>query len=116
MEKTPNAKMRLEPGIDQRSDGIAEEAIEQGQDRQALISMLVKELWNPSTRKELPVFPKGGATCTPMSERSKQIILEHGNVEMFEICELSSKAQCVHRIHLPQHTFSREHCALRGSR
>ena len=85
---------RLKPVIDQRFDGVSEEAIEQDQDRQAFVSMLVKRSVEADNENELmeELFPKEGATFTPISEPSKQ----QGNVEMFEICELLNEVQCEH--------------------
>ena len=44
--------MMLKPVIDQRSCGISKQAVEQDQDRQALISMLVKQVMGLSGEKE----------------------------------------------------------------
>ena len=45
--------IRLELVIDQRFDGIPKEAVEQDQDREALISFLVNQVANSSMKKEL---------------------------------------------------------------
>ena len=37
---------------------------------------------------------RDGAKFTPTSERSKQIRMEQGHVEMIGICQLSKKVQC----------------------
>ena len=45
--------IRLELVIDQRFDGFSKEAVEQDQDREALISFLVNQVANSSMKKEL---------------------------------------------------------------
>ena len=63
------------------------------------------------------LFPDEGKKCTRIGDRSKQITKEQGNVDAFEILQLSSKVQCetlphihVPRTHLsPSWTFTRLH-------
>ena len=47
--------MRLAPVIGQRYDGISKEAVEQHQDRQALISFPVNRVMGSSRKKELEI-------------------------------------------------------------
>ena len=82
--------MKLKPASDQRYHGICKEAIDQDQDKQALVFILVKKNYGKRELME-ELFPKDGVTITPISERSKEIIKHQGNVEMFKICELSNK-------------------------
>ena len=42
------------------------------------------------------LLPDGGAKLTPIRNRSKQIMKEKGNLEAFEILELSNEAECEH--------------------
>ena len=89
---------RLKPVFDQRSDGMSKEAVEQNQDRQAPISVLVSRVVGLSKKKELmkEFFPDEGAKFTRTTDRSKQIVKDQGNIEAFEILELSNKVQCQH--------------------
>ena len=75
------ALLRWEPVMDQRFDGVPKK-----RDRQALISHLVNQVINSSKKKELmeELFP------------TRQIIKDQGNVEAFELFELSNEVQCKH--------------------
>ena len=42
------------------------------------------------------LFPEEGNKCTLISDRFRQIIKEHGNVEPFELLELANKVHCKH--------------------
>ena len=77
--------------------GISKEAVEQDQDKQALVSLLLKRIMESDNRTQLmdELF-SGGVRFTPISECSKEIIMEQGNVEAFETLELSNKVQCEH--------------------
>ena len=48
---------KLNPVVDQRFDGIPTELVEQYQDRQALISHLVRHVMSPSKKQELMEEP-----------------------------------------------------------
>ena len=94
--------------IDQRFDGISKEAVEQDQDRQALISHLVNQGMN-SSKKELmqELFSEEGKKLTLVSDRSRQIIKDQGNVEALGLLELSNKVQCrdCHRYMTSGHVY-----------
>ena len=74
--------LSLDPVVDQRFDGILQEAVEQDQDRHALILHLQRQVTNSSKKQEL-------------LDELKKIIKERGNVETFDLLELS-KNQCKH--------------------
>ena len=45
---------------------------------------------------DIRFFPEEGKTFAPISDRSRQIIKDQGDVEAFELLELSDKVQCTH--------------------
>ena len=102
--------MRLRPVIDQRDDGVSKAVIAQDKDNQAFVSVLVKRIVESDSRTQLmdELCPKQGVGFTPIIERSKEIIKQQGNAELFERCGLSNKVHCEHLLNVcaSRDTFS----------
>ena len=79
-------------------NGMSKEVTEQDHDKPALVFILVKIITESSNKRELmeDLFLQDGVKFTPISERSKEIMKQQGNVDMFDICEHSNKVQCEH--------------------
>ena len=78
--------------IDRRFDGISKEAVEKYQ-KSTSADFSVGESSYELLKEELmeELFPEEGNTFTLISDRSKQIIKERGNVEALELLEVSKE-------------------------
>ena len=81
--------------IDLRVQGIPQKkAVYQDEDRTRRIKRLAHMLQNQSKEKALIRDLQKTDTFNPVSEESEKIIHNLGNVEYFQLCEVSAKTQC----------------------
>ena len=97
MERPVATPVTLEPRVHGRFPGVPPEETQEEceESRDILLQALCKQLWEESSNNQ----------HTPFSEQSKKMIHSSGNVEGFELCELSEKIQCPHRVDSQQEEF-----------
>ena len=59
---------------------------------------LVKKIENHPHRQDLQADLQQNNAYNPFSEKSKKMIQDLGNVELFELCETKPKVQCSERL------------------
>ena len=79
--------------IDLRVPGVPQKAVFEDEDRTKRIRRLAHTLKNQSEEKALIKDMQKTDTFNPFSEGSNKIIHNLGNVEYFDLCEVSAKAQ-----------------------
>ena len=78
---------------------IPHAAVEQEDDaRKELISKLVHQIKNHPNKDALIADLQQDHPYNPFSEKSEEMIHDLGNVENLEMCEISLKVQCIHRL------------------
>ena len=60
----------------------------------SLVRELVKKIESHPHRQDLQADLQQSNACNPFSEKSKKMIRDMGNVELFELCETIPKVQC----------------------
>ena len=81
--------------VDQRIQGIHNAAVKQEDDaRRQLISRMVCQIKNHPNKNALIADLQQDQLYNPISEKTKEMIHDMGNVEYFETCGMSSKVQC----------------------
>ena len=78
--------VKLVPRIDHRFQGVPQADVQNDQGRKRLIKMKLMDELLISNNHEYK----------PMSECAKDFMKSQGNIEDFELCELSRKVQCEH--------------------
>ena len=58
------------------------------------VGELVKKIESHPHRQDLQADLQQSNACNPFSEKSKKMIQDMGNVELFELCETIPKVQC----------------------
>ena len=90
MERPVATPVTLEPRVHGRFPGVppeeTQEECEESWD--IFLQALCKQLWEESSNNQ----------HTPFSEQSKEMNHSSGNVEGFELCQLSERIQCPHRV------------------
>ena len=88
-------KEMVEPEIDFRIQGISYAAVEREEDdRIRLIRRLVYQVKNHPNKDALTADWQSERASYPFSEESKQMIHNLGNVDCFELSEISPQSQC----------------------
>ena len=86
---------KTEPKIDFRIQGVPRAAVEQREDhRMRVMRKPVRQVKNHPNKDPLIADLQRNRTCNPSGEESKRMIHNMGNVECFELCEISTKIQC----------------------
>ena len=81
--------------VDLRVQGVPQKAVCQDEDRTERIRRLAHTLWNKRSKEKVLIRDlQETDTFDPFCEESKKIIHNMGNVEYFELCEVSAKTQC----------------------
>ena len=83
-----------EVDIDFRVSGLPHAVVKQAENSR--VRELVKKIETRITLIDKifkPIYNKNNA-CNPFSEKSKKVIKDMGNVELFELCETIPKVQC----------------------
>ena len=78
--------------IDFRVSGLPHAVVKQAEDSR--VRELVKKIENHPHRQALQDDLQQNNACNPFSEKSKKIIKDMGNVELFELCETIPTVQC----------------------
>ena len=89
----------MEPIIDFAIQGIPHAAVEQDEDdRTRLIRRIVHQVMNHLKKEALIAILQNNRTCSPLSEESKKMNHNMGNVECFQLCETSLHQFSVHMV------------------
>ena len=83
---------REEPDIDFRVSGLPHAVVKQAEN--FCVRELVKKIESHPHRRALQADLQQNKAYNPISEESKVMIREMGNVELFELCETIPKVQC----------------------
>ena len=83
---------REERDIDFRVSGLPHAVVKQAENFR--VRELVKKIESHPHRQVLQSDLQQSNTCNPFSEKSKKMIRDMGNVELFELCETIPKVQC----------------------
>ena len=81
-----------EVDIDFRISGLPHSVMKQA--KNSRVRELVKKIENDRHRQDLQADLQQNNACNPFSEKSKKMIKDMGNVELFELCETDPKVQC----------------------
>ena len=81
-----------EVDIDFRISGLPHSVVKQAENPR--VRELVKKIENHPHRQDLQADLQQNSAYNPLSEKSKKMIKDMGNVELFELCETNPKAQC----------------------
>ena len=81
-----------EVDIDFRISGLPHSVLKQTENSR--VRELVKEIENRPHRQDLQADLQQNNAYNPLSEESKKMIEDMGNVELFELCETNPKTQC----------------------
>ena len=81
-----------EVDIDFRVSGLPHAVVKQVENSR--VRELVKKIVSHSHRQALQQDLQQSNAYNPFSEKSKKMIQDMGNVELFELCETIPKAQC----------------------
>ena len=81
-----------EVDIDFRISGLPQSVVKQTEN--SLVRELVKKIENHPHRQDLQADLQQNNAYNPFSEKSKKMIKDIGNVELFELCETNPKVQC----------------------
>ena len=84
--------MLNEVDIDFRIPGLPHSVVKQAENHR--VRELVKEIENHPHRQSLQRDLQQNNTYNPLSEKSKKMIKDMGNVELFELFETETKTQC----------------------
>ena len=77
---------------DFRVSGLPHAVVKQAENSR--VRELVKKIENHPHRQDLQADLQQNNAYNPFSEKSKKMIKDMGNVELFELCETIPKAQC----------------------
>ena len=78
--------------IDFRVSGLPHAVVKQAENSR--VRELVKKIDNHSHRQDLQADLQQNNAANPFSEKSKKMIKDMGNVELFELCETIPNVQC----------------------
>ena len=81
-----------EVDIDFRISGLPHSVVKQAESSR--VRELVKKIENHPHRQDLQADLQPNNAYNPFSEKSKKMIEDMGNVELFELCETNPKVQC----------------------
>ena len=81
-----------EVDIDFRVSGLPHAVVKQAENSR--VREIVKKIESHTHRQDLQADLQQNNPYNPFSEKSKKMIEDMGNVELFELCETISKAQC----------------------
>ena len=81
-----------EVDIDFRVSGLPHAVVKQAENSR--VRELVKKIENHTHRQDLQADLQQNNAYNPFSEKSKKMIKDLGNVELFELCETFPKVQC----------------------
>ena len=81
-----------EVDIDFRVSGLPHAVVKQAENSR--VRELVKKIENHPHRQDLQADQQQNKAYNPFSEKSKKMIKDMGNVELFELCETIPKVQC----------------------
>ena len=81
-----------EVGIDFRISGLPHSVVKQTENSR--FRALVKKIESHPHRQDLQADLQQNNDYNPFSEKSKKMIKDMGNVELFELCETNPKVQC----------------------
>ena len=81
-----------EVDIDFRVSGLPHSDVKQAENSR--VRELVKKIENHFHRQDLQADLQQNNAYNPFSEKSKKMITDMGNVELFELCETNPKVQC----------------------
>ena len=81
-----------EVDIDFRISGLPHSVVKQAENSR--VRELVKKIENHSHRQDLQADLQQNNAYNPFSEKSKKMIKDTGNVELFELFETEPKTQC----------------------
>ena len=81
-----------EVDIDFRVSGLPHAVVKQAEN--SSVRELVKQIENHPHRQALQDDLQQNNAYNPFSEKSKKMIEDMGNVELFQLCETSPKVQC----------------------
>ena len=84
-----------EVNIDFRISGLPHSDVKQAENSR--VRELVKKLDNHPHRQDLQGDMQQNNAYNPFSEKSKKMIKDIGNAELFELCETFPKVQCKER-------------------
>ena len=84
--------MLNEVDIDFRISGLPHFVVKQAENYR--VRELVKQIENHPHRQSLQRDLQQNNAYNPFSEKSKKMIKDMGNVELFELCETDPKTQC----------------------
>ena len=87
---------REEIDIDFRVSGLPHAVVKQAENFR--VRELVKKIESHPHRQALQADLQQNNAYNPFSEKSKAMIREMGNVELFELCETIPKVQCSERL------------------
>ena len=78
--------------IDFRISGLPHSVVKQAENSR--VRELVKKIEKHPHRQDLQADLQQNIAYNPLSKKSKKIIKDMGNIELFELCETNLKAQC----------------------
>ena len=81
-----------EVDIDFRISGLPHSVVKQAENSR--VRELVKKIKNHPHRQDLQADLQQNNAFNPCSEKSKKMIKDMGNVELFQVCETNPKVQC----------------------
>ena len=81
-----------EVDIDFRVSGLPHAFVKQAE--HSRVRELVKKIESHPHRQDLQAYLQQSNAYNPSSEKSKKMIQDMGNVELFELCETIPKVQC----------------------
>ena len=87
-----SSSMFDEVDIDFRISGLPHSVVKQAENSR--VRELVKKIENHPHRQDLQADLQQNNAYNPFSEKSKKMIKDMGNVELFELCETNPKTQC----------------------
>ena len=82
--------------IDFRVSGLPHAVVKQAENSR--VRELVKKIESHPHRQDLQADLQQNNAHNPLSEKSKKVIRDMGNVELFELCETIPKVQCSERL------------------
>ena len=80
--------------IDFRVPGLSHSVVKEAEHLR--IQELVKKIESHPHREALQADLQQNNVCNPFSKKSKEVIRERGNVEIYKLCETPPKVQCSH--------------------
>ena len=81
-----------EVDMDFRVSGLPHAVVKQAENSR--VRELVKKIKSHPCRQDLQADLQQNNACNPFSEKSKKMVKDMGNVELFELCETIPKVQC----------------------